>query len=123
MRIWRETNKLVLASNDDSVMRKAKAVSSTSISYHKVMPGQNLSTIADKYNVEVQDLKVWNNLKGSSIVPGQRLKIYHHAESKHVDKPYEGLMVSPFIAGLKLNFKCCFLFMAIKRIVTLAPYI
>lgn len=82
---------LVLASNNSSRERhKAKAVNKTSISYHRVMPGQNLSIIAVKYNVEVQDLKVWNNLKSSSIVPGQRLKIYHQVEGKHVANPTRG---------------------------------
>ncbi|TCC96186.1 lytic transglycosylase domain-containing protein [Pedobacter hiemivivus] len=82
---------IVLASNDGKTTKKAKiTVHKPSISYHKVASGQNLSTIANKYNVEVQDLKVWNNLKGSSIVPGQRLKIYHQAESKHVTRPMKG---------------------------------
>lgn len=81
---------LVLASNDGRATHNAKAVSKSSIFYHKVMPGQSLSVIAGKYNVEVQDLKVWNNLKSSSIVPGQRLKIYHHEEGKHVANPMRG---------------------------------
>jgi membrane-bound lytic murein transglycosylase D len=53
--------------------------------YHKVKAGQNLSIIADQYRVEVQDLKVWNKLKSSTIVPGQRLivgKITEPAEVK-----------------------------------------
>lgn len=49
--------------------------------YHKVKHGQNLSIIAEKYNVEVQDLKVWNNLKSNTILPGQRLIV-----SKSADK-------------------------------------
>jgi len=44
--------------------------------FHRVSAGQNLSTIAEKYHVEVQDIKVWNRLKRSVIVPGQKLKIY-----------------------------------------------
>jgi membrane-bound lytic murein transglycosylase D len=43
--------------------------------YHKVKSGQNLSNIANQYGVEVQDLKVWNNLKSSSIVPGQNIRL------------------------------------------------
>jgi len=42
---------------------------------HKVKSGQNLSNIADLYGVEVQDLKVWNNLKSNSIVPGQTIRL------------------------------------------------
>lgn len=70
--------RVVLASNDDRrVIRKVKTKSTAAFFFHKVSRGQNLGAIADKYHVEVQDLKVWNKLKGSTIVPGQRLKIYN----------------------------------------------
>lgn len=83
---------VVLASNDGRVKRKARNTSPAkpAVLYHKVLQGQNLSIIADKYHVEVQDLKVWNNLKSSSIVPGQRLKIFNTAESRHAAKPFKG---------------------------------
>jgi membrane-bound lytic murein transglycosylase D len=69
---------LVLASNDDNRSRKkpvAAVESKAATVYHKVKPGQNLGAIAMQYDVEVQDLKVWNNLKGTNIVPGQRLVV------------------------------------------------
>lgn len=71
-----ETNmKVVLASNDES--RSARRVKSKPLFfYHKVRPGQNLGAIANKYHVEVQDLKVWNKLKSLTIVPGQKIKVY-----------------------------------------------
>ncbi|SHG92999.1 lytic transglycosylase domain-containing protein [Pedobacter caeni] len=74
---------VVLASNDDR--RRKKKITErplAEVSYHKVRPGQTLSAIADQYHVEVQDLKVWNGLKGSSIVPGQKLKIHNPKSSK-----------------------------------------
>ncbi len=58
--------------------------SSTAVVYHKVIPGQNLSNIAAKFNVEVQDLKVWNSLKNNTIIPGQKLKIYGKSTEKTV---------------------------------------
>lgn len=67
---------IILASNDDRRIHKKHkeaAEEKSSVIYHKVRPGQNLSSIADQYEVEVQDLKVWNKLKGNSIVPGQKL--------------------------------------------------
>jgi len=73
--------RVYLASNDDKRLRNktrqqaSKSAANVQHSYHRVQRGQNLSTIANKYNVEVQDLKVWNNLKGSMVVPGQRLII------------------------------------------------
>ncbi len=71
---------IFLASTDDvrdlrkKVLPKKQAASK--ILLHKVLPGQSLNVIANKYGVEVQDLKVWNELKVSTIVPGQRLKVY-----------------------------------------------
>ncbi|WP_158825282.1 lytic transglycosylase domain-containing protein [Mucilaginibacter lacusdianchii] len=44
-------------------------------SYHTVRRGETLSGIADKYGVEVQDLKDWNHLRGAKAMPGQRLKV------------------------------------------------
>jgi membrane-bound lytic murein transglycosylase D len=53
---------------------------------HKVRPGQNLNNIADLYSVEVQDLKVWNNLKSNSIVPGQTLRLSPSIKADPVQK-------------------------------------
>lgn len=53
-----------------------KAVTKTATKYHKVRSGENLSMIADKYNVYIADVKRWNNLRSSKILVGQRLKIY-----------------------------------------------
>lgn len=70
---------IIQASTDDvRELRKKKTspiLSKISTLYHKVKPGQNLTQVANLYNVEVQDLKVWNNLKSFKIVPGQKLKI------------------------------------------------
>lgn len=41
----------------------------------KVKRGQTLGAIAARYGVSVTKLKKWNHLHGSSIRPGQRLKI------------------------------------------------
>ncbi len=40
---------------------------------HTVAKGENLTKIANQYKVEVQDIKVWNNLKSIAVVPGQKL--------------------------------------------------
>jgi len=42
---------------------------------YKIQKGDNLSIIAEKYNVSVLDLKKWNNLKSNSLVSGRILKI------------------------------------------------
>lgn len=64
---------IILASTDD-VRELRKKI--PKVIYHKVSSGQNLGAIANKYGIEVQDLKVWNSLKGSTIIPGQKLKVY-----------------------------------------------
>jgi membrane-bound lytic murein transglycosylase D len=49
--------------------------SSGRVIYHKVTRGQTLGGIAAKYGVTVAKLKNWNNIKGTQIKIGQRLKI------------------------------------------------
>ena len=71
---------IFLASTDDVRDLRKKVLPKKQIAskilLHKVLPGQNLNAIANKYGVEVQDLKVWNQLSVTTIVPGQKLKIY-----------------------------------------------
>lgn len=42
---------------------------------HIVKKGETLNAIADRYKVEVQDIKVWNNLNNYTIAIGQRLVV------------------------------------------------
>lgn len=42
---------------------------------HKVKRGENLSVIADKYNVSIADVKKWNKLKKNSLMAGQYITI------------------------------------------------
>lgn len=43
--------------------------------YHTVRQGQTLSGIAARYGVSVARIRQWNNISGSIIRPGQRIKI------------------------------------------------
>lgn len=83
---------VVLASTDDRrvVKKVSLAKAKPAFLYHKVAPGQSLGLIADKYHVEVQDLKVWNQLKGTTIVPGQKLKVYNNQSEKTTLKRERG---------------------------------
>lgn len=54
---------------------KQKTTPASSYKTHTVKKGETLSTIARKYNCTVADLKKWNNLKGSTVKVGQKLKI------------------------------------------------
>lgn len=62
---------------------------SKDIEFYKVKKGDNLGSIADKYNVNISDLKKWNNLKSNAIALGKTLKIKSDIDSsvKAVKEP------------------------------------
>jgi LysM repeat protein/lysophospholipase L1-like esterase len=43
---------------------------------HVVKSGESLGVIAQKYGVKVSQIQQWNNISGTTIYPGQKLKIY-----------------------------------------------
>ena len=45
------------------------------VKYHIVKKGETLATISNKYNVDVADIKMANNLRGDKVTPKQKLKI------------------------------------------------
>ncbi|MGO4772555.1 LysM peptidoglycan-binding domain-containing protein [Flavobacterium sp. W22_SRS_FK3] len=58
---------------------------------YKVQKGDNLSVIAEKYNVSVLDLKKWNSLKTNSVASGRILKI----NSKEIIKNSKEQKITP----------------------------
>ena len=59
---------------DKKVVEKEKKVSKEKTkTTHTVQEGENLTIIADKYDVTVADIKDWNELDGDIITPGQKL--------------------------------------------------
>lgn len=57
-----------------SIEKPAYPIGSTT-QYYKVKQGDNLSAIANQYNVDINDLKKWNKLKSNSISYGKILTI------------------------------------------------
>jgi membrane-bound lytic murein transglycosylase D len=49
--------------------------SETELQYYVVEAGDNLSTIAKKYNVSVKDIKEWNNFEDSNLLAGTRIMV------------------------------------------------
>ena len=47
---------------------------------HIVSSGENLGIIAKKYHVYVSQIKSWNNMRSTTIYPGQRLVVYPSAK-------------------------------------------
>ena len=45
------------------------------VRYYRVKRNDNLITIAQKYDVKVEDLKKWNNIRGNKVAYGKNLKI------------------------------------------------
>lgn len=65
----------------DSILNKAKYTGSggdisKGFYYHRVRSGESLGLIAKRNRVRVSELKSWNYLRGNTIYPGQKLKIY-----------------------------------------------
>lgn len=58
----------------------------TKTKYHTVKRGDNLSDIADKYNVAVTDVKKWNRLKTNNVQLGAKLKIMYDDSIVVTDK-------------------------------------
>ncbi len=52
--------------------------------YHTVRSGENLGLIARKYNVSVRQIQQWNNMRGTTIHPGQKLVVFPPANYTHV---------------------------------------
>jgi len=59
----------------DSLNYTQQRVTLPKSKYYTVKRGDNLSEIANKYNVSVDDIKKWNNLKGTTVSRGKSLKI------------------------------------------------
>jgi len=60
---------------DTSSVASINSDFTTRTKYHKVRKGDNLSKIADKYNVTISDIKDWNGLKGNTAPLGRNLRI------------------------------------------------
>jgi membrane-bound lytic murein transglycosylase D len=68
-----QVTKAVVAT--DSLNYTQQRVTLPKTKYYTVKRGDNLGRIADKYNVSVNDIKKWNNLKTSIVSSGKSLKI------------------------------------------------
>jgi membrane-bound lytic murein transglycosylase D len=53
----------------------SERVLNTKTNYYKVERGDNLGTIARKYDVDINDIKKWNHLRSNTIAYGINLKI------------------------------------------------
>ncbi len=56
---------------------------------HTIKSGETLSSIAAKYHCSVSDLKDWNNLRGTTIHPGDKLNVFTVVTTKTKAAPVE----------------------------------
>ena len=61
--------------NDPSNPSKDESEFTSRTKYHKVRKGDNLTSIANKYDVSISQIKTWNKLKGNYAPLGRNLKI------------------------------------------------
>lgn len=74
-----QIGKTTLAKN---IKRSAKK----KLKIHTVKRGETLGHIAEKYHVRASDIRRWNDLRGSLIRVGQKLKIYPRESNKLAKK-------------------------------------
>src|SRR6202035_2711648 len=73
-----------LSSTDSLIIPVPPAPSSKSrLTLYKVAHGDTLVTVADRFNITVQQLRRWNHLSASHFEPGRRLYV---AEPAHVTR-------------------------------------
>lgn len=71
-------------------------------SVHKVRSGESLSLIANRYGKSINDLKNYNNLRSTSLVVGQKIKI-PSSDAKIVPKPIIKVTVHKVRSGESLS--------------------
>ena len=52
---------------------------------HRVRKGETLAQIAGNLGVQESDLKEWNNIKGSNILAGEKLRVYQTSQAAKGD--------------------------------------
>lgn len=72
----------VYAANVESTSKAAKQTDKPTESSYKVRKGDNLGSIAQQFNLTVEELKQINNIDGNKIDIGQELKVSGAPESK-----------------------------------------
>jgi membrane-bound lytic murein transglycosylase D len=73
--IFKEESKLEVANNDAKNSKEQKSEPVVANSEYTIQKGDNLSSIAKKYNVSISDLKLWNNIQDNNVKLDTKLKI------------------------------------------------
>ena len=76
----------VIVSNTVSTNKKTTTKTSGVKKTYKVKKGETLASIAGSFDISVQNLLKWNNLKSDKLLVGQILKLYDDGSSAKVRK-------------------------------------
>ncbi len=97
----------------DTINYTTERITLPKTKYYKVKRGDNLSEIADKYDVAVSDIKKWNKLRSNAVAYGKSLKIISEQsvvrtvkkEPKEETVPTETISENQRVAtsGVKVN--------------------
>jgi membrane-bound lytic murein transglycosylase D len=80
-----------LSATDSLVIPVPPAPSSKSrLTLYKVEHGDTLVTVADRFNVTVQQLRRWNHLTAAHLEPGRRLYVAEPAHIARVSSKHRG---------------------------------
>lgn len=79
---------------------KTDTLSTAVATYYVVQKGDNLSNIAKKNNVSIEEIKEWNNLSNTSIQLGMSLQV-----AKNEESPKEELAVAPKMENVEYIVK------------------
>ncbi len=61
---------------EKSITKNSVTKNNSTVQYHTIRRGENLNSIARKYGVSINSLREWNDISGTTILAGRRLKIY-----------------------------------------------
>ncbi len=73
---------------------------------HTVRSGESLHVIARRYGVRVNDLQSWNNIRGTTIHPGQRLVVSIAPPELEQPKPPKNTIIKKHIAQPNESLRC-----------------
>lgn len=73
--------------------------------YHKVKRGEHISSIANRYDCSVQEIKRWNKLRSTKLMAGQKLAVYIDIKQKVAVKPETTALVNKPKADSTTNEK------------------
>ncbi len=96
---------IAVSDNLDQTLVETKTIfkNVTKTKFHKVKRGDNLSDIADKYNVALSDLKHWNHIKGNNVQKGKNLKIITEDRISVVQKGRKSKNIIDVITQIKTD--------------------